>query len=278
MFRFFFKGTLLVIFVLIADIHLVAADCALLTALNQQFELLRKIATPAEANLQIGMAEVDVSSCLDAAEAIYRSLAVTDDDRQKHLASGMLALIAARRAVLRGDRSPAALRAITRDYQEWPVYLRALADLTSLLDSQPAAPEWQFLAAELTQMGSLEDPSGQSADAVAHLALHDIRTGHLEQGLTAMEQYLSKPRSVQIRLRGSILYLELLLEGGRYADARILTRDIDTDVGEMELDPNLRLRFLQAAAKAYSTPNVPENRLRYQRYASAVEQARKELQ
>jgi hypothetical protein len=117
-----------------------------------------------------------------------------------------------------------------------------------------------------------------AADAISHLALHQIATGHSEQGLAAMETYLAKPHSVQIRLKASIIYLELLLAAGRRPDVRILSYAIESDIGRMELDPTMRLRFLQVCTAAYSTSNDAEDRLRYQRFAAALDQARKELQ
>lgn len=258
----------------------VRADCVLPPPLAKYFELRSKVVTGPEIKIELGLAQVDVPSCLASARATFQALLTGSDDHPRHLAEGVLALIAARELAQRGEVVAAAkaLRDVAAKYEEWAVYLRAVQDLAFLLDSRATAPEWQFLSHELEKIAAAEDVSGMAAIATGHLAMHDITTGRAGEGLDAMETYLAKPHSAQIRLNASIIYLELLLAAGHRADIRVLSYAIEDEVGRMDLEPAMRVRFLQVCVAAYSNLADPQSRARYQRYATALEQARREIQ
>jgi|SRR5579864_211123 len=255
------------------------ARCSLPATTVQRIESLRKAQNSPIADFELGMAQVDTPSCLDAAAETFRILSNTDNKKQKDLVTGMLAVANARKLIQSGDRQ-AAIRALVNaaGYQGFPVYLRAIRDLTLLLQVQPDAPEWQFLSAQLEQLAATEDVAGMAAESVAQIAMHDIRMQHPDTGLTRMEKYLARPHSVQIRLSSSILYLELLREAGYAANARILCRKLDNDVGNMELDPSMRVRFLQVCSSVYMNSGDPQSQLRYERFSAALARARSELQ
>ena len=256
------------------------ASCSLSASTLQRIERLRRTQNSSIADFELGLAQVDTPACIDSAAATFRNLSDTDNNQQKHLAMGMLAVANARKLAQSGDRH-AAIRALVdtaSDYREFPAYLRAIRDLTLILQTQPNAPEWQFLAAQLKQIAATEDVAGMAAESVAQIAMHDIRTQHKDAGLTRMEQYLAKTHSVQIRLLSSILYLELLREAGYTVNVRILCRELDDDVGNMELDPSMRVRFLQACTFVYMSSADPQSQLRYKRFSDALARARSELQ
>lgn len=246
----------------------------------QRIELLRKLQDSSTADFELAMAEVDISGCLDAAAETFRNLSNTDNSRQKHLFNGMVAVADARKLLQAGDRQAAiqALVAVASTYQEFPAYLRAIHDLSALLQAQPNAPEWRFLGAQLEKLAATEDVVGVTAESIAQIAMHDIQTQHPDVGLSRMETYLAKPHSVQIRLSSSILYLELLGAAGYASNTQILCRDLDNDVGNLEIDPSMRVRFLQVCSSAYMNSHDPQGQLRYGRFSSALADARSELQ
>jgi hypothetical protein len=172
-----------------------------------------------------------------------------------------------------------ALRDIAAQYQEnGPVYLRAIEDLSNLLDSRPTAPEWQFLANQLESIASAEDATGLAAGAVGHLALHEVKSGHAEKGLAEMETYLAKPHSTQVRLGASVIYLEVLFAAGHRADVQLLSHSIEKEVGGTLLDPNLRIRFLPVCVSAYAGLDDAPSRTAYSKYVDALNEAKKESQ
>ena len=145
---------------IIIGARLAPAQCGLPAAVLQRIQMLRKIAKPPQAEIELGLAQADMPTCLAEAKSTFEQLSETANNEQKHFAEGMLALIVARNAILRGDRSASALRNVATNYPQGPIYVRAIQDLTLVLDSQPAAPEWQFLAQELEKMVVAEDVSG----------------------------------------------------------------------------------------------------------------------
>jgi hypothetical protein len=257
-----------------------SASCSIPANTMQRIDFLKKVESSSTINFELGLAQVDIPGCLDAAVETFRDLSNTNDNGQKRLATGMLAMANARKMIQSGDRRPATqtLVNIAGSYPEFPVYLRAVSDLTLLLQAQPNAPEWQFLTAQLDSLTSTEDVAGITSQAVAQIALHDISVQHADVGLARMEQYLAKPHSVQIRLSSSVLYLELLWKAGYAANARILCRQLDNDVGNMELDPSMRVRFLQVCSSVYLNSADPQGQMRYGRFAAALARARSELQ
>jgi len=256
------------------------AQCVVSSGVTSRVELLQRTGSAVQSQIELALAQVDTTRCLSAARTTFQALAMSDDDQLKHLGEGGAALVTAREAVVAGNAAQAAalLRLVAERYQEGPIYLRAIQDLSNVLDARPAAAEWTFLAGEFDKIAAAEDVSGLAAVSLGHLALHDIRTGHADTGLMRMESYLARPHSVQIRLTAAVLYLELLLAADHRPDARILSRDLEDDIGSMLLDPAMRVRFLQAATAAYANAADPQSVSRYQRYASALDQAKRELQ
>lgn len=108
--------------------------------------------------------------------------------------------------------------------------------------------------------------------------MHDIQTGKPDQGLALMEAYLAKDHSVQIRLQSSILYLVLLWDTGSASNVRVLCQGLDSEVGEEEIDPSLRLQFLQVCSAAYTNSTDPQGQLRQARFSAALAKAQGELQ
>jgi len=256
------------------------AVCSLSTSTTTRIEQLRKLQDASTADFELGMAEIDTPGCLDAAAGTFTKLSNTDNKREKRLFDGLLAVANARKILEAGDRQAAihALVAVAGAYPEFPAYLRAVHDLSGLLQAQPNAPEWQFLSAQLEKLAASEDVSGITAESIAQIAIHDIRTQHPDDGLSRMEAYLAKPHSVQIRLSSSILYLELLWTAGHVSNTQILCRDLDDDVGNLEIDPSMRVRFLQVCSSAFEKSSDPQGQLRYGRLSSALAAARGEVE
>lgn len=256
------------------------AECVLSPDLVKHLNLVSKVGDKTEADMELGFTQADIPTCLANAKVTFQSLTNNNDDRMKHVAQGMLSLINARQTAYSGDFTSAskALRDVAAQYHESPVYLRAIQDLSNLLDARPTAPEWQFLANELENIATAEDASGLAAVAVGHLALHDVKSGHAEKGISDMETYLAKPHATQVRLSASVIYLEILLAAGHRADVQLLSHAIEKEVGETLLDPTLRVRFLQACVSAYSGLDDPTSHTAYNKYTEALNEARRELQ
>ncbi len=259
---------------------LARAECVLNPDLVKHLNLVSKVGDKMEADMELGLAQTDTPACLGNAKLTFQGLTSNDDDRMKHVAQGMLSLINARQVAYSGDFVSAskALRAVAAQYHESAVYLRAIQDLSNLLDSRPTAPEWQFLASELENIATAEDTSGLAAVAVGHLALHDVKSGHAEKGIGDMETYLAKPHSTQIRLSASVIYLEVLLAAGHRADVQLLSHTIEKEVGETLLDPTWRVRFLQVCVSAYSGLDDPTSQAAYNKYTEALNEAKRESQ
>ncbi len=257
------------------------ANCKLPASTTDWIDALRRAQNSSRADFELGQAQVDNESCLDEAIATFQNLANTEDNQQKSLATGMLGVANARKLITSGDRQSAiqALVKVARNYENYfPAYLRAIRDLTLLLRDHPDAPEWQFLGTQLERITANDDVDGIVAQDVADIALHDIQIGQLDEGLYRMEKYLVKDHSVQVRLRSSILYLELLRAAGYASNARVLCQELDSEVGEVELDPSMRLQFLQVCSAVYINSSDPQGQMRYARFSAALAQAQVELQ
>jgi hypothetical protein len=257
------------------------ANCKLPASTTNWIDALRRAQNASRADFELGQAQLDNESCLDEAIATFQNLANTDDNQQRTLATGMLGVASARKLIASGDR-PGAIQAlvkVAKNYENYfPAYLRAIRDLTLLLRDHPDAPEWQFLGAQLERITANDDVDGIVAEDVAEVALHNIQIGQPDEGLSRMEKYLAKDHSVQIRLRSSILYLELLRTAGYASNARVLCQELDGEVGEVELDPSMRLQFLQVCSAVYMNRSDPQGQMRYTRFSAALAQAQAELQ
>ena len=257
------------------------ATCSLPVGTTQWIENLKKMQNSPKADFELGAAEVDTPGCLDAAIETFRSLANTDDDQQKQLVTGMLAVANARKLIASGNR-PGAIQDlvnIASNYEGYfPAYLRAIRDLTLLLRDHPDAPEWKFLGAQLDKITANDDVDGIVAQSIAEMALHDIRMKRSEEGLSRMEKYLAEDHSVQIRLLSSILYLELLRAADYTSNARVLCQELDSEVGRVELDPSMRVQFLQVCSAVYANSSDPQGQMRYARFSAVLAKAQGELQ
>jgi len=257
------------------------ASCSLPAGTTAWLDALRKVQDAATADFELGQAQVDNVSCLDDAVLTFQNLANTDDNKQKSLATGMLRVANARKLIASGDRQGAiqALENVATNFENYyPPYLRAVHDLSLLLRNHPDDPAWLFLGTQLDKITAKDDVNGIVAQDIAEIALHDIQTGKPDQGLSLMETYLAKDHSVQIRLQSSILYLELLWDTGAASNVRVLCQELDSEVGEEELDPSLRMQFLQVCSAAYTNSPDPQGQLRYARFSAALAKAQGELQ
>jgi hypothetical protein len=257
------------------------ASCSLPAGTITWLDALRKVQDSPTVDFELGQAQVDNVSCLDDAIVTFQNLANTDDNQQKSLATGMLGVASARKLITSGDRHGAiqALENVASNYENYyPAYLRAIHDLTLLLRDHPDNPAWQFLGSQLDKITVKDDVNGIVAQDIAEIALHDIQKGRTEEGLSRMETYLAKDHSVQIRLQSSILYLQLLWNAGYTSNVRILCQELDREVGEDELDPSLRLQFLEVCSSAYANSPDPQGQLRHARFSAALAKAQGELQ
>lgn len=93
-----------------------------------------------------------------------------------------------------------------------------------------------------------------------------------------MEKYLAEDHSVQIRLLSSILYLELLRAADYTSNARVLCQELDSEVGRVELDPSMRVQFLQVCSAVYANSSDPQGQMRYARFSAVLAKAQGELQ
>jgi hypothetical protein len=184
--------------------------------------------------------------------------------RQQALANSLLHLTDGYDAWGRGDLGAAKKIFDANSDESGPLVVntRAIYALGELLLAEPDPELWEHLEPKLRIF-----EKNNFWRAHRCLLEYGLNPGNTVTRISSIEAILSSDVNVQTRLQNEIILAEILLRSDRLAEASVMTKDIERDVGRKAIDIDLRLGYLAlclAIAEKQSKNGDPEAAARAQ--------------
>jgi hypothetical protein len=167
------------------------------------------------------------------------------------------------------DQARTIFTALSDDSKPMIVNTRAIFALAEMLMQSPDSLAWVKLEPKL----KILDEQGHIWIARRYRLLYGLTTDNAPARITSVENILAGDLPVIERLEDEIILATLLRKAGRLAEARILTADIETDVGNKVISPDLRVAYVRECAAIASDEarhGDSEAAVRYQKYLFAL--------
>jgi len=146
---------------------------------------------------------------------------------------------------------------------------RAIFALAELLTQSPDSSTWAQLEPKLK---ILDEERGLWI-ARRYRLMYGLTTDNNQTRIGLVETMLRKDLSSRERLENQIILATLMRKAGRLMEARLLTADIESDVGAEAVSPDLRVAYVRecaAIASEEARHGDTEAAARYQRYLLAL--------
>jgi hypothetical protein len=197
---------------------------------------------------QQGLIYMD-ARCFDQARSYFRqalnelpSESLSDSQlRLQTLANSLIQLTNGYEAWARGDLGEAEKIFDGASDESGPLIVnqRSIYALSELLLGEPDPELWKHLEPKLRIF-----EKNNFWRAHRCLLEYGLNPGNAPSRISSIETTLSGDVNVQTRLQNEIILAEILLQSGRVAEASVLTKDIERDVGRKAIDIDLRLGYL----------------------------------
>jgi hypothetical protein len=256
---------------------IIAAPCQPSAVMVRAFEALPSQTTGSTLHQREGLAYLDIR-CLDEARAAFQqeildaaNLAPEMRESQRGMGQFLLDLTQAFVDWRNGDLNSARVSFLRLSDEAMPrvVNTRAIFALAELLLQAPDDSSWAKLDPKLKEL----DENRKFWTARRYRLLYGFAQENAPARIAELEKILSQDLSTRERLENQVLLATLLRKAGRLMEARLLTAEIEDDVGNGAISPDLRAAYVRecaAIASEQARNGDTEAAARYQVYLHAL--------
>lgn len=224
------------------------AACQLLPASAETLTSLANVLSGSALERQQGLVYLDAGCLAEARHAFEQSRLDAKDTAefslpaQQNLAEYLLELTDGYEALRSGNLAKAKEILVESSDEARPndVNVRAVFALAELLLQNPDPVVWKNLEPKL----AIFDESGLWK-ARRYRMMYGLTPANADERIAFLQSRLDADLPVAARLEDETILAEVLAGVGRFAEAELLTRDIEADVGQKAVAVDLRAQYVQ---------------------------------